>query len=106
MGATSSLLEYAFGFRGAAILVLFFSVLINIELTYSGQIRNRQHGDNNNHDGAGRRASVDLQVAPPQTVPTTNTQNEQTEDVDVEHSDARMDGDEQEENVEDVVEVR
>eukprot|EP01084_Bolivina_argentea_P080908 146522_1 len=39
--AEASIIEYAFGFRGAAILVLVFSVLINIELTYSGPVKNR-----------------------------------------------------------------
>merc|ERR550539_127427 len=37
--AEASLIEYAFGFSGAAILVLLFSVLINIELTYGGPLR-------------------------------------------------------------------
>jgi len=39
--AESALIEYAFGFRGAATLVLMFSVFINIELTYNGEVKHR-----------------------------------------------------------------
>lgn len=68
--AEASLIEYAFGFRGAAILVLLFSVLINIELTYSGPVKNRHNV--NAVVGNANNAAVSLQVAPPQTQATND----------------------------------
>eukprot|EP00486_Rosalina_sp_Unknown_P007417 CAMPEP_0201575772 /NCGR_PEP_ID=MMETSP0190_2-20130828/21186_1 /ASSEMBLY_ACC=CAM_ASM_000263 /TAXON_ID=37353 /ORGANISM="Rosalina sp." /LENGTH=132 /DNA_ID=CAMNT_0048005817 /DNA_START=297 /DNA_END=696 /DNA_ORIENTATION=- len=78
--AEASLIEYAYGFRGAAILVLLFSVLINIELTYAGEVKYRHNNvannnnnpsvqNNNNNDAT---PGVGLVVAPAQQVTTTN----------------------------------
>ena len=44
--ADSAVWEYAFGFRGAATLVLLFAVLINIELTYNGEVKDRNRRQN------------------------------------------------------------
>jgi len=44
--AESAIIEYAFGFRGAATLVLLFAVLINIELTYNGEVKGRNSARN------------------------------------------------------------
>ena len=73
--ADASLIEYAYGFRGAAILVLLFSVFINIELTYTGEVKGRYNNivrNNNNNNGGSTQAGVGLVVAPVQQVTTTN----------------------------------
>ena len=99
--AEASLIEYAFGFRGASILVLLFSVFINIELTYSGEVKHREriftrNENNNNNNGVG------LVVAPVQAIVANDDNDGDDVQIDTNNNDDNddeNDGDEQEEEL-------
>eukprot|EP00485_Elphidium_margaritaceum_P009793 CAMPEP_0202695432 /NCGR_PEP_ID=MMETSP1385-20130828/9028_1 /ASSEMBLY_ACC=CAM_ASM_000861 /TAXON_ID=933848 /ORGANISM="Elphidium margaritaceum" /LENGTH=380 /DNA_ID=CAMNT_0049351455 /DNA_START=101 /DNA_END=1246 /DNA_ORIENTATION=+ len=83
--AEASLIEYAYGFRTASILVLLFCVLINIELTYSGSVKDRFRNRNRNNEPAPIRlepgqAGLDLAVGSNIRVVRNDTP---VEDIDV-----------------------
>eukprot|EP01083_Nonionella_stella_P066364 174708_1 len=88
--AQASLMEYAFGFRGAAILVVLFSVLINVELTYAGPVKNR------NVDT--QRGTVSLQVASTIQTPQQGDAVIDEEIID-DNIEAADDGEEEEEDL-------
>mmetsp|Transcript_54518 Transcript_54518/g.87147 ORF Transcript_54518/g.87147 Transcript_54518/m.87147 type:complete len:401 (+) Transcript_54518:23-1225(+) len=93
--AEAMLVEYAYGFRGAATLVLLLSVLINIELTYSGPVKNRHRNranvNNNDADNIDAGGASALQPGAPlvvasniQVVTNDNDEENDTQDADQE----------------------
>merc|ERR1712013_33691 len=77
----ASLIEYAFGFRGAATLVLLLSVLINIELTYGGPLTPSVDGA---MEAEREARAVELRAREEPTQPTTGNHVQAVEVVEAE----------------------